>query len=139
MTKRVVISPKGHTKPIARYSPAISVAISPGDRLLFISGQVASDSAGKTVFPGDPAGQTGYVFEKIEHLLVEAGGGLRDLVSLIIYLTDMANFEVVSSVRNRVLAEPAPTSTLLEVSGLALADHLVEISAVAVLSSDGTP
>ncbi|WFU25154.1 RidA family protein [Bradyrhizobium sp. CB1717] len=136
MANRIVISPKGHTKPIARYSPAISVSISPGDRMVFISGQVSSDAAGETVSVGDPAGQARYVFEKIEHLLVEAGGIMEDIVSLVIYLTDMENFEAISEVRNKVLTEPPPSSTLVEVSRLAVTDHLVEISAIAVLPSE---
>jgi enamine deaminase RidA (YjgF/YER057c/UK114 family) len=137
MANKIIISPKGHTKPIARYSPAISVAIAPGDRMVFISGQVSSDASGQPVSVGDPAGQAWYVFEKIEQLLVEAGGGMDNIVSLVIYLTNIENFEAVSEVRNKVLAEPPPSSTLVEVSRLALPHHLVEISAIAVLSSDG--
>lgn len=45
----------------------------------------------------------------------------------------MADFAAVSAVRNRVLSAPAPSSTLVEVSRLAIAEHLVEISGVAVV------
>ena len=63
-------------------------------------------------------------------------GSLADLVSVIIYVTDIANFAAISEVRNRVLRDPPPASTLVEVSRLAIAEHLVEISATALISSN---
>lgn len=133
MSNREAIFPPGHTKPIGRYSPGVAVSLSTRDRVLFISGQVATDSGGRTVAPGDPTGQTEYVFDKITAILTAADGTLRDLVALTIYLTDLSQFEQVSSVRNRRLSDPAPSSTLVEVASLAIPDHLVEISAIAVI------
>ncbi|MFS8184748.1 RidA family protein [Pseudovibrio denitrificans] len=127
------ILPSDHTKPIGKYSPAIAVPYNSHSNLVFISGQVASDSSGHTIGLGDAGTQTAYVFDKIANILENTGGDLSHLVSLTIYLTSMADFSLVSNVRNNVLHDPAPSSTLVEVSRLAIQDHLVEISAVAVV------
>ncbi|GHJ26091.1 MULTISPECIES: RidA family protein [Streptomyces] len=124
------VRPAGHTPPIGRYSPAVSVPVG-GGRLVFVSGQVSADGEGRTIGPGDAATQAETVFHRISEVLKAAGGTLADLVSLVIYLVDLDDFTAVSTVRNRVLADPAPSSTLVEVSSLAIRDHLVEISGVA--------
>ncbi|MFC0435089.1 RidA family protein [Kutzneria buriramensis] len=127
-TVRALI-PAGHSKPIGRYSPGVSV-----DGLVFVSGQVATDADGAVLHPGDAAGQTEVVFERLRQVLAEAGGILADLVSVIVYVVDVKrDFQAVSGVRNRVLAEPGPASTLVEVSRLAEDGCLVEISGVAVV------
>ena len=65
-------------------------------------------------------------------MLARAGAGLRDVVQVTIYLTDIArDFTAFSAVRNKVLGDPAPASTLVEVSRLAEDGCLVEISAIA--------
>jgi enamine deaminase RidA (YjgF/YER057c/UK114 family) len=128
------INPPDHTKPIGKYSPAILAELSAGDQLLFVSGQVSSDAAGNVLGAGDARQQAEIVFSKIEQILSEAGGSMEDIVNLTIYLTDISLFSEVSSVRNHVLPDPAPASTLVAVSSLAVKEHLVEISAIAVLS-----
>jgi enamine deaminase RidA (YjgF/YER057c/UK114 family) len=124
------VLPPGHSKPIGRYSPAIRVPIGEGS-LVFISGQVATDAAGGLIGGDDPGAQAEAVFDRLREVLASAGGDLRHLVSLVIYLTDMSDFAAVSAVRNRLLEEPAPSSTLVEVSGLAEPGIRVEISGVA--------
>ncbi|MBW5248087.1 RidA family protein [Streptomyces poriferorum] len=128
-----VIQPPGHTLPIGKYSPAVSVPLGNGRRMVFVSGQVSSDAEGTVIGPGDATVQTETVFRLLSEVLKKAGGELADLVSVVIYLSDMADFAAVSAVRNRVLSDPAPSSTLVEVSRLAIAEHLVEISGVAVV------
>jgi len=130
---RRTLRPPGHTQPIGAYSAGVAVIFPPGAELLFVSGQVASDASGALVHPGDPAMQAEYVFDRIEAVLAEAGGRLSDLASVTIFLCDMADFALVSPVRDRRLAGIAPASTLVEVSRLAIEGHLVEINAIAVL------
>ncbi|MDF5751642.1 RidA family protein [Spongiactinospora sp. TRM90649] len=124
------ILPPGHSKPIGRYSPAIRVPVGTGS-LVFVSGQVATDAAGGVIGRDDAGAQAEAVFERLRQVLAGAGGDLRHLVSLIIYLTDMSDFRAVSAVRDRLLADPAPSSTLVEVSRLAEPGIRVEISGVA--------
>lgn len=130
--------PDGHSKPIGRYSPGLEVEVPAGARLVFVSGQVATDLDGTVLSPEDPAGQTEVVFDRIRAVLRQAGGDLGDLVSLVLYLVDVRrDFAAVSGVRDRTLGDPAPASALVEVARLAEAGCLVEISGVAVVRDRG--
>ena len=134
MTDRIQLVPSGHSKPVGKYSPGIAVTPAPGQRMIFVSGQVATDRHGTVRSPGDAGGQTEVVFERIGQVLAQAGGTLDDLVSLVIYLVNMKDFTAVSTVRNRVLGTPAPSSTLVQVAALAENGCLVEISGIAVIT-----
>lgn len=134
-----MIVPTGHTRPIGRYSPAVAVPLDAERDLVFVSGQVASDAEGRVLCPSDPAGQAEAVFDRLDAVLAEAGGGVQDLVSVVVYVTDMRHFDAVNGVRNRVLStDPPPASALVEVSRLAIPEHLVEISGVAVVRRGAT-
>lgn len=126
--------PKKHSKPVGRYSPGVRVAVSDSCSMVFISGQVASDSDGQLIGGSDAAGQTEAVFERLRAVLHECGADLDDLVSVTIFLTDMRDLAAVSAVRNRFLGDPPPASTLVEVSGLAEPGRLVEINGIAMMS-----
>jgi len=130
---RMALLPDDHSRPIGKYSPGICIQVSQSTRLVFVSGQVATDAGGQVLAPGDPGAQAGIVFERIAAVLEVAGGTLANVVNLCIYLRDIRQFDEVSVVRNRVLGEPAPASTLVEVSKLAEPGCLVEISAIAVV------
>lgn len=127
------VTPAGHSKPVGRYSPGVRVPLGDGRSLLFISGQVASDERGRLVGGDDPAAQAEAVFARMREVLRAAGGELRHLVSVTIYLTDLADFPAVSAVRDRLLGDPPPSSTLVEVSRLVEEGRRVEVSGIAVI------
>lgn len=133
MVDRTALVPKSHSRPIGKYSPGVALMTSTASRWVFLSGQVAIDANGKVLGRNNPAEQAEFVFERLRRVLAEADGGLGDLVSLVIYLVDVKHFDAVSAVRNRILSDPAPASTLVVVSHLAESECLVEISGVAVL------
>jgi len=121
--------PAGASRPIGRYVPGVQVDAGPV-RLVFVSGQVATDGEGRTV--GATAGeQAEVVFENLRRVLAEAGALPEHLVSVVIYVKRIEDFEAVSAVRNAFFAEGAPSSTLVEVSALAEPEHLLEVSGVA--------
>ncbi|MFM0626833.1 RidA family protein [Paraburkholderia xenovorans] len=134
MEERSAVIPEGHSKPVGRYSPGVSVRTGAAARWVFVSGQVAVDARGSLVGPGDAGRQAIEVFARIEQVLAQARGKLSDLVSLVIYLVNIGDFPAVSAVRNRVLREPAPSSTLVVVSRLVETGCLVEISGVALIT-----
>jgi enamine deaminase RidA (YjgF/YER057c/UK114 family) len=102
------------------------------DGLVFVSGQVATDDRGEVLGRGDVGAQAEIVFGRIARVLACAGAELTDIVQVTIYLADIArDFAAFSAVRNRVLGDPAPASTLVEVSRLAEDGCLVEVSAIA--------
>jgi 2-iminobutanoate/2-iminopropanoate deaminase len=135
-SRKSALIPEGHSKPIGRYSPGVQVPVPAGGSLIFVSGQVATDDQGKVLAADDPGGQARLVFERIAQVLAPAGASLADLVSVTIFLTDVAaDFAAVSAVRNEVLSEPPPASVLVEVSHLAEPGCLVEIAGIAVLGN----
>ena len=125
--------PAGASRPIGRYVPAVQVDAGPL-RLIFISGQVATGPDGHTI--GVTAEeQAKVVFGNLRLVLAEADALPEDLVSVVIYVKRIEDFQAVSSVRNAFFAKAAPASTLVEVSALAEPEHLLEVSGVAVRSS----
>jgi 2-iminobutanoate/2-iminopropanoate deaminase len=133
MVHRKAIIPQATTRPIGKYSPGILVPLQGTKQILFISGQVPSDDQGALIGGSDVSQQTEAVFANIAAILQAAGGDLGNLVSVTIYLSDMQDFQAVSAVRNRLMPDPPPASTLVEVSRLAVPGHRVEISGIAVI------
>ena len=72
-------------------------------------------------------------------LVTAAGGTMRDVVKLNIYVTQIANRDQVWRARREFFEGAFPVATLVEVSALAQAAILVEIEAVAVLGHGGRP
>ena len=114
-------------EPICGYSRAVRRK----DRIL-VSGTTATHGSGEMVCPGDPAGQTVYILDKIAASLSALGGRIEDVIRTRIYLANADDWEAVSRVHGRYFGEVRPANTLLEVSRL-VGDYLVEIEAEAVV------
>jgi len=114
-------------EPIAGYSRAVRVQ----NRIL-VSGTTATHGAGEIVCPGDPAGQTVFILDKIAASLTALGGGLEDVVRTRVYLKDASQWEPVSRIHGRYFGEIRPANTLLEISRL-VGEYEVEIEAEAIV------
>ena len=115
--------PEDVARPRAPYSP---VVVS-GD-LVHTSGQVAFDADGLLV-PGGIEEQTRQVIDNLERCLAAAGCELDDVVKVIAFLSDLADFEAFNRVYSGRFAPPYPARSTV---GVRLADGLlVEIEAVA--------
>jgi aryl-alcohol dehydrogenase-like predicted oxidoreductase/enamine deaminase RidA (YjgF/YER057c/UK114 family) len=114
-------------EPIAGYSRAVRV----GERIL-VSGTTATNGSGEVVCPGDAAGQTVFILDKIAASLAALGGELEDVVRTRIYLKDADQWELVSRAHGRYFGHIRPANTLLEISRL-VGDYEVEIEAEAVV------
>jgi enamine deaminase RidA (YjgF/YER057c/UK114 family) len=101
--------------------------------MVFVAGQVPTDAEGRLVGRGDVRAQARRVFENIGAVLGEAGASLRDIVEIIVFLRNIEDYRAFSEIRNEVLAENPPASTLVAVSSLVDPEWLVEVRAVAVL------
>lgn len=118
--------------PARGYSHA--VAVPAGARLVFVSGQVALDSAGALVGAGDARAQTRQVFENLRRAFAAEGATFADVVKLTFYLRDVADLAAVREVRDAYVNRAAPpASTLVEVRQLFRPDVLVEVDAVAAV------
>ena len=81
----------------------------------------------------DPAEQTHKVMQNIEQLINEAGGEMKHLVKIVVYITDIKNREAVYRAIGEFTKGIYPVSTGLVVSALARPEWLVEIDATAVV------
>ena len=69
-----------------------------GDRAhAYISGTASINNKGEVVHVGDIRQQTYRMWENVEALLTEAGSSYDDLTHLIVYLRDVADYEIVRS------------------------------------------
>jgi enamine deaminase RidA (YjgF/YER057c/UK114 family) len=128
--KKTIITPPGFAAARGTYSPG--VLVESGDlRLLYATGQLAVDPAGRVVSPGDATAQTEYIFLLIGQILDAAGMTFDHVVRAQTYLTNIEDFPKFSAVRNRYLATALAASTLLEVKGLAIPGCCVEIEITA--------
>jgi aryl-alcohol dehydrogenase-like predicted oxidoreductase/enamine deaminase RidA (YjgF/YER057c/UK114 family) len=112
-------------EPVAGFSRAVKV----GKRIL-VSGTTATHGNGEMVCPGDPAGQTVYILDKIAASLSALGASLEDVIRTRIYVRDAAQWEPVARVHGHYLGHVRPANTLVEASDL-VGDYEVEIEAEA--------
>jgi enamine deaminase RidA (YjgF/YER057c/UK114 family) len=108
------------------------VVIPANAQLIYISGQVALDSAGTIVGAGDFKAQATKVFENLQTALAAAGASFKDVVKLNFYLTDVHNLPALREVRDQFINPSAPpASTLVEVRALFRPEVMLEVEAVA--------
>ncbi len=98
--------------------------------LVYLSGQVAQPSTGATTV----ADQTRVILEQIDRLLAEAGTSKANLLSVSIWLSDIAGFAQMNEVwENWVSPGATPARATVE-ARLAAPSFLVEIAAVAAIA-----
>ena len=118
--------------PFGRYSNGVEVR--EGARWLHVSGQVGVDLKGG--LPGDFEGQAGNAWRNVIAVVEAAGMRVEDLVKITVYITRPGDVAAYRAVRDRVIGEARPASTLVVVSGLADPRWLIEIEAVAADGGD---
>ena len=77
--------------------------------------------------------QTKRSLEQLDAVLKEAGGSLKDIVKMTVFITDMRYREGYGEVRASLFPGDAPASTLIQCVALAAPGAMIEIEAVAVL------
>ena len=103
--------------------------------VVYLRGQIGQDlDTRESVGIGNVEAQTEKAMANIAMLLDEAGSSLRDIVKVVVYLTDISYRETVYRVMGTWLKGVYPVSTGLVVSALARPEWLVEIDATAVIS-----
>lgn len=113
------------------------VVVAEGRRTVYCSGQVAWDATEDIGAPGDLGEQARRSLRNVERAVAAAGGSLRDVVSLRIYIAG-DHIDNTRAVREALLAtfppEAQPATTWLGVTALANPEFAIEIEAVAVLN-----
>lgn len=112
------------------------VVVAQGTRTIYCSGQVSWDEAEDIGAVGDLAEQTRRSLRNVERAVTAAGGTLRDVVSLRIYIVG-DHIHNTSSIRQVLLdtfeRDAQPATTWIGVMALANPSFAVEIEAIAVL------
>jgi 2-iminobutanoate/2-iminopropanoate deaminase len=101
-----------------------------------MSGMTAHPATRDAAQPLGAYEQTLEVLRKLLAYVEAAGGNVRNLYKLVIYVTDIADKDEVGRARRDFFQAPYPCSTLVEVKGLVFPELKVEIDAWARLDVD---
>ena len=129
------LQPPGMDVRMQNGQPAYShvVTVTGPARLIYIAGQLARDGAGNIVGPGDMRAQLEQTFKNLDACLKAAGATWADVVKTNTFVTDYAAFSACRDVRMRYFGIATPTSTTIQISGLAQPEAMVEIEMVAAV------
>jgi enamine deaminase RidA (YjgF/YER057c/UK114 family) len=114
------------------YSPAVKIR---GEgTTIYLAGHTGyQDEKGET-YPGDFDTQVRVAFERIRKTLEKAGGKLEDIVTMTVFITDMANGTRFTQLRKEFFREGRyPASALIGIKELARPEMMIEIQAIAVI------
>lgn len=120
------------SRPSGHFSHATTVAAR--GTIVFISGMVSRRADGTIEGVGDIEAQTRQVCENLKAAVEAAGGTLDDICRVDVYVRNMEHFDVIHKVRRQYFKEPAPASTMVEVTKMTSPEYLIEINAIAVLA-----
>jgi 2-iminobutanoate/2-iminopropanoate deaminase len=127
--RRGEIRAAGQAEPISHYTDAVRAE----GPLLFVSGVVPVDGAGRLAGGDDVVAQARQVFANLGAVLAAGGATFGDVVKVTVFLTDVDDRAPINTVRQEVFGETRPASTLVEISGLAIPGAKIEVEAVAVV------
>ena len=117
-----------HRNPTGGYTHR-TVEIPPGSRVLFISGQTATDENGNT--PPDAETQADITYQKLVQSLDDAGMTVKDLVKTNVYMVNPSDIGALIKAGQKYNPGGTQAGTLVYVKALAYPEVLIEIEAVA--------
>ena len=124
------ISTPDAPKPAGHYSQAVVHA-----GMVYVAGQLPLDPVTGKLVPGDIATQTERTLRNVEAVLEAAGSDLDRLVSVTIFVTDVALWPQVNEVYAKVLGDHRPARAVVPVLPLRHG-ALLEIQAIAGVDPD---
>ena len=127
MTHRYILSP-ALPKPVGPYSPGVGF-----ERLVFVSGQGATDPATGKLVGSDVATQTEQCLENVRTILQAAGTDLQHVLRCGVFLIDMREFGEMNRVYERMFAGHRPARTTIQAAALPGEGLRVEIDCIAYL------
>jgi enamine deaminase RidA (YjgF/YER057c/UK114 family) len=129
------LNPKGLATP-ETYSQVVTAH---GERFVFVSGQVALDERGDLVGAGDVGEQVRQAWRNIKGALAAVGARPEDIVKTTTLVVNHRPelLPVIAEARRQEVGDLRPASTLIGVQSLARPEYLVEVEAVALVSTSG--
>lgn len=116
---------------IGTYSQAVKVGTT-----VYLSGQIPLLPETMELVEGDMEARIRRVFDNLQAVARAAGGDLKDVVKLNVFLTDLTHFALVNSVMAEYFFQPYPARAAIGVAQLPKGAD-VEMDAVMVLSPGG--
>jgi enamine deaminase RidA (YjgF/YER057c/UK114 family) len=101
---------------------------------LYLSGLISVDEKLTVIGPGDMTAQINRIYDQMQQILAMSQATLENVVSEVMYTTNMQALAQAAGARVARYARCAPPAcTAIQVAGLFLPDALLEIAATAVL------
>jgi 2-iminobutanoate/2-iminopropanoate deaminase len=113
-------------KPLGPYSPGMKF-----DRLIFVSGQGATDPATGQLVGSDTAAQTEQCLRNVQAILESAGSSLQHVLRCGVFLLDIREFQAMNDVYARMFGDHRPARTTIQAAALPGEGLRVEIDAIA--------
>jgi 2-iminobutanoate/2-iminopropanoate deaminase len=101
------------------------------ERLVFVSGQGASDPATGRLAGNTVEQQAAQCLENVRAILKAAGSDLQYVLRCGVFLLDMREFQSMNAAYQRAFGDHRPARTTVQVAGLPGEGLLVEIDAIA--------
>jgi len=101
------------------------------ERLVFVSGQGATDPATGKLAGDDVATQTEQCLKNVEAILRAAGSDLQHVLRCGVFLLDITEFQVMNGVYGRMFGEHRPARTTIQAAALPGPGLRVEIDCIA--------
>jgi 2-iminobutanoate/2-iminopropanoate deaminase len=112
------------------FSPAV---IAEGARrMIFIAGHTGQTDDDGESLAGDFEAQFRQTFRNIEKTLAQAGGKLRDMVTMTVFLIDARHTTRMTELRAELFGSDFPASAAITVQGFAQPDMMIEVQGIAV-------
>lgn len=114
------------------FSPAVTTS---GGKVIWLAGHGALWNDKGESLAGDFEGQTRQSFKLLEKTLNRAGGRLKDLVTMTVFIVDARHGTRFTEIRGEYFeGTNFPASALITVSGFAQPDMMIEIQGIAVVA-----
>jgi 2-iminobutanoate/2-iminopropanoate deaminase len=115
-------------KPVGPYSPGMIL-----DRLIFVSGQGATDPVTGQLAGTDVETQTEQCLKNIATILEAGGSSLQHVLRCGVFLIEMGEFQKMNGVYQRMFGTHRPARTTIQAAALPGEGLRVEIDAVAYI------
>lgn len=110
---RVIIQTDKAPQAIGTYSQAVKV-----NNTVYMSGQIPLVPETMEMVDGDIAANIRRVFDNLQAVAEAAGGSLKDVAKLNIFLTDLSHFPTVNEVMAEYFTQPYPARAVVGVASL---------------------
>jgi 2-iminobutanoate/2-iminopropanoate deaminase len=116
------------------FSPAV---VSEGGRTVYLAGQTTLTDENGANIAGNFEAQARTIFKFIDKTLQRAGGSLKNMVTMTVFITDVRNGDRFVEIRKEMFPDGNfPASALITVSGLARPGMMIEIQGIGVIGDN---